>query len=197
MPPFTKRAIMQSFIKLLNEMPLDKITVKEIVGDCGVNRNTFYYYFKDVYMLLEECFQEKSEKALKEINAGEPWQDCFIRAMSFAFQNKKVTYNVYNSVSRDQFDRYLMSVTNELMYKVVSYKARDLSISKADVEMIGKFFACALSGYTLAWVADGMKEDPQEQLNRAAELFSGCISNVLLACAEQKGKKDGAVNETS
>lgn len=188
---------MQSFMKLLNEMPLDKITVKEIVDDCGVNRNTFYYYFKDVYMLLEEFFQEESEKALKEINAGEPWQDCFIRAMSFAFQNKKATYNVYNSVSRDQFDRYLMSVANELMYRAVSYEARDISISKADVEMISKFFACALSGYTLSWAADGMKEDPKEQLNRAAELFSGSIRSVLLANAEHEGEKGGAVSGTS
>ena len=33
---------MDSFIKLLNAKPLDKITVKDIVEDCGINRNTFY-----------------------------------------------------------------------------------------------------------------------------------------------------------
>ena len=43
MSQFTKRAIMETFIKLLGEHPLDKITVKDIVEECGVNRNTFYY----------------------------------------------------------------------------------------------------------------------------------------------------------
>ena len=38
----TKKAIVNSFIKLLNEKPLDKITVKSIAEDCGINRNTFY-----------------------------------------------------------------------------------------------------------------------------------------------------------
>ena len=44
MPNFTKKAIRESFIKLLNERPLNKITVKDIVEDCGVNRNSFYYH---------------------------------------------------------------------------------------------------------------------------------------------------------
>ena len=35
----TKRAIRASFLKLLNERPLNKITVKDIVEDCGINRN--------------------------------------------------------------------------------------------------------------------------------------------------------------
>ena len=40
----TKRAIRASFLKLLNERPLNKITVKDIVEDCGINRNSFYYH---------------------------------------------------------------------------------------------------------------------------------------------------------
>ena len=52
MAQFTKRAIVESFLKLLNQKPLDKITVKEIVDDCGINRNTFYYHFEDIRALL-------------------------------------------------------------------------------------------------------------------------------------------------
>ena len=45
----TKNAIMSSLVKLLNEKPLDKITVKDIVLDCGINRNTLYYHYHDSY----------------------------------------------------------------------------------------------------------------------------------------------------
>ena len=54
MPKFTKTAIMQSFVKLLDSTPFDRITVKDIVDDCGVNRNTFYYNFEDIYALVDE-----------------------------------------------------------------------------------------------------------------------------------------------
>lgn len=41
MTQFTSKAIEESFIRLLNERPLDKITIKDIVDDCGISRNTF------------------------------------------------------------------------------------------------------------------------------------------------------------
>ena len=53
MPSFTRNAIIASFLKLLNERPLHKITVKDIVEDCGINRNSFYYHFEDLPALVE------------------------------------------------------------------------------------------------------------------------------------------------
>ena len=48
MPSFTRNAIIASFLKLLNERPLHKITVKDIVEDCGINRKSFYYHDQDI-----------------------------------------------------------------------------------------------------------------------------------------------------
>ena len=39
MTSLTKDAIKKSFLKLLNSKPIDKITVKEIVEDCGLRRS--------------------------------------------------------------------------------------------------------------------------------------------------------------
>jgi len=58
MPNFTKMAIKSTFIKLLNEKPLSQITVKDIVEECGVNRNSFYYHFQDIPALVEEIVTE-------------------------------------------------------------------------------------------------------------------------------------------
>ena len=52
MPNFTKIAIQQSFLRLLSQRPITKITVKDIVEDCGINRNSFYYHFQDIYDVL-------------------------------------------------------------------------------------------------------------------------------------------------
>ena len=48
MSAYTKQAIKNSFLKLLNDRPLNQVTVKAIVEDCGINRNTFYYHFTDI-----------------------------------------------------------------------------------------------------------------------------------------------------
>ena len=47
MTNLTKKAIKESFISLLNERPYNKITVKDIVDGCGINRNSFYYHYHD------------------------------------------------------------------------------------------------------------------------------------------------------
>ena len=49
----TKQAIRQAFIELLNERPLDKISVKDIAERSTVNRNTFYYYSAALYAVVE------------------------------------------------------------------------------------------------------------------------------------------------
>ena len=53
MANFTRRAIKESFLKLLNQRPLNQITIKDIVEDCGINRNSFYYHFEDLPALVE------------------------------------------------------------------------------------------------------------------------------------------------
>ena len=53
MPQFTKYALENSLKKLLLQKPLNKITINDITEDCGVNRMTFYYHFKDIYDLVD------------------------------------------------------------------------------------------------------------------------------------------------
>ena len=60
MASFTRKAIMASFVKLLEERPLSKVTVKDIVEDCGINRNTFYYHFEDIPSLIEAIVREET-----------------------------------------------------------------------------------------------------------------------------------------
>ena len=71
MSKFTKAAIMNSFMKLLSENPFDKITVKDIVDDCGINRNTFYYNFQDIYALVDEIMQNEINRIAEMHKQGD------------------------------------------------------------------------------------------------------------------------------
>ena len=67
MPNFTKIAIQQSFLRLLRQRPITKITVKDIVEDCGINRNSFYYHFQDLPQLLETVIIESADEIISHI----------------------------------------------------------------------------------------------------------------------------------
>ena len=66
MPNFTKKAIKETFIELLDERPLNKITVKDIVEACGINRNSFYYHYQDLPALLEEVIAERVQALMSD-----------------------------------------------------------------------------------------------------------------------------------
>ena len=60
MSDITKRALEASLKKMLLKKPVTKITISDITEDCGVNRATFYYHFKDIYVLIEWSCEEDS-----------------------------------------------------------------------------------------------------------------------------------------
>ena len=60
----TKEALGNALKKMLAVKPIDKITVKDLVEECGVNRQTFYYHFDDVYDLLEWVFNSQNRAYL-------------------------------------------------------------------------------------------------------------------------------------
>lgn len=49
----TKKALAAALKKLMVNKPISKITVRELVAECGINRNSFYYHFEDIYALFK------------------------------------------------------------------------------------------------------------------------------------------------
>ena len=66
----TKRALEASLKKLLLRKPLNKITINDITEDCGVNRMTFYYHFKDIYDLVDWILVEDATEAIRTLRRG-------------------------------------------------------------------------------------------------------------------------------
>ena len=78
MSAITKRALEASLKKLLLKKPLDKITISDITDDCGVNRMTFYYHFKDIYDLVDWVMQNDAAVAINGMKTYETWQKGFL-----------------------------------------------------------------------------------------------------------------------
>ena len=94
MSKFTRDAIRNSFLKLLNERPLSQIKVKDIVEDCGINRNTFYYYFHDIPSLIEDMVMEEAERIIREYPSPETIEDFFDTVINI-FWNIKTCFFIF------------------------------------------------------------------------------------------------------
>ena len=103
MSQVTKRALEASLKSLLLQKPLSKITVTDITEDCGINRMTFYYHFKDIYDLVEWCCQEDASRALAGKKTYETWQQGLLRIFEAVRENKPFILNVYRSAAASRW----------------------------------------------------------------------------------------------
>ena len=110
MPNFTKQAIKAAFLKLLNEMPLNKISVRSIVEECGINRNSFYYHYQDIPALIEEIAKDEIDSIIAKYPTINTIDECLNLAFRFAVENKRAVLHIYNSISRDIYVRNLMDI---------------------------------------------------------------------------------------
>ena len=101
MSDLTKRALEQSLKNLLLQKPLSKITISDIADDCGINRMTFYYHFKDIYDLIEWSCEEDARKALEGKKTYDTWQQGLLQIFEAVQENKVFILNVYRSISRE------------------------------------------------------------------------------------------------
>lgn len=174
-PNYTKEMINKVFIKLLNEKPLQKITVKEITTECEINRNTFYYHYEDIYALLSEIFQMELERVLEEYNDKLSWEDSFMLAAKFSLENKRAIFHVYNSMQREELTNYVSKVAGNVMMRYVERVGEQIDATEEDKKLIAYFYQCALTEMVLNWVATGMKDDPETIIRRIGLLFDGNI----------------------
>jgi len=179
MAQVTKKALAASLRKLLAQKPLDKITVIDIVSDCGVNRQTFYYHFKDIYDLLEWLFIDESSAALAGQKTYETWEQGFLKLFEWVLDNKPLMMNAYRSISRELAEQYLYDATFKLIMDVVNEKAAGMSVRENDKRFIADFYKFAFVGLMLDWIRGGMKDDPKGIIDRLSVLIHGDILRAL------------------
>ena len=185
MTSLTKDAIKQSFLKLLNKKPIDKITVKEIVEDCGINRNSFYYHFDDIPSLMEEIFNEQADEFVRRSFSPDNLYDSIMEAVAFSLENKTAIFHVFNSPNRQFYDRYLNRVARRTVTEFVDNYTKDSGgIREDDREAVVMYYKSLLVGFVFDWVNDGVQYDLSLKIKRICELFEGTFELAIEKCRE-------------
>lgn len=184
MSDVTKKAIRSSFLKLLHEQPLNRITVKAIVNDCGMNRNTFYYYYSDIPHLLEDILDDEAAEIIRKYPAADSIEECLNAALEFALQNRTEIMHVYHSISRDVFEDYQWRICTQLATMYVSTLLKGHDISEEDRQIITDYVVCLWAGFTLHWMQSGMKDDVIAKMHRFCRLVEGETQR-MIRTAEQ------------
>lgn len=179
MSPMTKKLLAASLKKLMSKTSLDQITVKELAADCGVNRQTFYYHFQDIYELLGWVFKSEALDAIEDYRSYATWQLGFLKIFQYVQNNRAFCLSTYQSLGREHLESFLNSVTFELLYSVVAEIASGSALKEEDHCFIARFYTYGFVSLMLEWLRSGTKESPEAIIDRLSKLIDGDIPRAI------------------
>ena len=175
----TEELLATSLLAILKKKSIDHITIKDIVTECDVTRQTFYNHFADIYELVEWIAKRSAAKFLQENSDYNTWQKGFYNVMVAIKKNDVVVHNIYDSAYRDLLEEYLYKVIYQYVIKVVKVQAQGMEVDQEHEDFIAHFYSLAFIALISEWARKGMREDPQEIIEQTAVLVQGDFKKAL------------------
>lgn len=193
----TKLMLAESLRNLMQKKPLDKIKIHEIVDACGVNRQTFYYHFQDIYALVEWMYQhdaveliEKNNKALLngEIGTEDDWDSVINALFEYIELHRNEILSVINSRAMVYFSNFVYEGLKLSIRRVVDIKSVDINVDEYYKNFISNFYAIALGGMVQRWLETNgaARMSSRELIHLLRITVTGNIESALLRAANEK-----------
>lgn len=178
----TKKALAESLKRAMTEKPLSKVTVSEIINDCGVNRKTFYYHFKDIYALLKWTLEQEAIEVVKNFDLFVNLEEAITFVIDYVDANKHILNCAYDSMGRDEMKSFLMADMNGVVQALIESVAKELNVVVEDdfKEFLIIFYEEALAGILISYFQDSEQHNRQDWIHYIHLVLKNSIPIILL-----------------
>ena len=146
-----KSMIADAFIKLSGEKNIDKITVKDIVDECGISRQSFYYHFQDILEGIE-CSAEQAFHKLLDKNMAADDSDAVFHDFSVASENANVLlHKLLHSQKREDIERIMVRSVRTYLQELMARKGRQVALPYEDMDIALSFCTYGIVGLLLEY----------------------------------------------
>lgn len=170
-----KESIAEAARKLLFEKNKKKLTVKDIVAECRITRQTFYYHFEDISALLRWTLERDLNQLLQETRAQEDSEKglfhCFLVAINVMPYVKKGMQTNY----REELEQLLTQYVYRLFDQIVEDENLYQNCSRSELNLILRYHSQAILGILRNWTEEDSK-NLEQIVHQIYLLMSGQIS---------------------
>jgi AcrR family transcriptional regulator len=156
----TKERLAKGIKTLMVNKPLDKITVKEIVDQSELTRQTFYRYFQDKYDLVNWYFDKLAQQSIKQMGISLTLEEGLTRKFAFVRAEKDFFTAAFKSSDCNSiFDYDLKLITDYYTNRIVQKNGKPL---EPDDQFLLDMYCQGSMDMTFKWVIEGMVMEPAE-----------------------------------
>lgn len=172
----TTRELLGAALKdALATTALDKVTVSRLSAEVGINRQTFYYHFADVYDLAAWVFEVEVANHIMAHATYDQWADGYRTLLNYMRDNFDQTLAVLNSLGHKQRDAFFLEQFRAMMRAIVAELEGDLVLAEEDRQFIIDHFAVIVLGHFLRWLTLNGREDPDVLVPRIEKIMRGNV----------------------
>ena len=171
-------------MRLVEQKTVKKITIRDIVEACGITRNTFYYYFHDIYDVLEFALAAGFERIGEE---SENLEDFLSASFAFCVNYQKVLYNLYHSVGYESLADYLKKQIRPHLIKYL----KSIRGAEEGEKLVRVLCEEALVGTLMRWVCDPRRTTDPIEMQTATKQIISYFNRALYKTTPNQPIKEG------
>ncbi len=179
MPNRTKEMLAESLMKLLARRTLDKITIQDIVDDCGYNRQTFYYHFHDIYDLIDWIFAAQTQELIEKCRACGSLDVGVEAVIAYMRENRRLILNILRSVNGEKLLDNLYRSAQSIVLSALENHPGVQELSAEYRELVAEAFKYALAGLLIDWMRAGIPEDLVNKVRTMKAVYIGALEYAL------------------
>ena len=169
----TKKMMVDALEELLQSKGIDKITVLDITKKCGINRQTFYYHFHDIYEPAEGISKSYTEEVLGKNVSIDKWDDAVLNVAEFILKKKKLVLSLMKTVGHHYITNFLFDYIKPYIKNIVETIPEGKDVDEKYADFISNYYTITFSGLLIEWLANELyKTTPPQELVRLLKITS-------------------------
>lgn len=186
----TKKVIAHSLKELMETIPFQKISIRDIMNHCDIRRQTFYYHFQDKYELLAWIYNQEASENIEDYLDYEHWTKVITRLFEYLAENKTFYNNALAITEQNSFDRYFFDHTQNLLLKIITdmMTQQNIELPEETLAFFNAFYSHAFVGTAKDWLMHGCTIPPLELSENIQLIVEDSFLSTLKRYSEQKNK---------
>lgn len=175
----TKQAILDAAMRLAEKKDIDKLTVTDIVKECHIARQTFYYHFQDVLGVLEWAMQQELSRMEKQAQSCSSAEEALMVYCNSLMERRGILAKIMNSRYNQQGMKLMLEGLRQYLRSLAELKLDRIDQPVNDTIFLAEYHAGAIAVMLSKWMLE-KEVDMEAQVHQIIRIIKGelCVPKI-------------------